>query len=488
MAAALLAAGALTALYLRVWGLGAIGLDATEAATAGEAGSLLGSGALAQLFPSARGEAQLFQLVLGGLFAVFGAHDIVARLLVAAIGVVTALATYAVARSMWGAREATLAALLLALMPYHVIASRAVGPEVLAALWVTLSLAAVARFASTERGPWVTVGAVCLGLALLTDASSIAYVPVFFLFVSHRRWTSISRGTLVGAFAIVGSFGFVLPLAYGLSGQGPLWAGSIVRALLGSGRPWYLQLGEVVPAFGLTVLLGAVGTAVLARRRRTWREVLLGLWIVVPSALLLAWPDRTFADLAGIAPPLAVLAARALAELPRLVGRELAPTTEMAVSAVGLGVLAISTAILLGMAPNIAGSAHVPGIIGGRDTARWIGEHVPPGAALLTTDRAFAGVLEFYAQRETLGLTSSAPLATSDDRPNENPDLLIRQSALQYIVWDTYSAEAFPGEADRLLAYAERYNAREIYRFEGERLTAGERTTFPITIVYEVRP
>lgn len=240
--------------------------------------------------------------------------------------------------------------------------------------------------------------------------------------------------------------------------------------------------------FGLTVLLGMIGAALLARRRRTWREVLLALWVLLPFVLLLAWPERSFADLAGIAAPLAILAARTIAQLPRLVGKVLSPLAEVGASAVGLGVLAVSTAVLLGMAPDVPGSAHVPGIIGGRDTARWIGEHVPPGAVLLTTDRAFSGVLAFYAHRETLGLTSDSSLATSDDRPNENPDLLIRQSAIQYIVWDTYSAEAFPAEADRLLAYADRYNAREIYRFEGERLTSGERTTFPITIVYEVRP
>ena len=47
--------------------------------------------------------------------------------------------------------------------------------------------------------------------------------------------------------------------------------------------------------------------------------------------------------------------------------------------------------------------------------------------------------------------------------PILNPDQALRTGDIQYVVWDTFSASRAPGFSDRLLGYAERYDARAVH-------------------------
>ncbi len=487
--AGLLVAGTVLAFALRFWGLTAVGLDSREASAAGEAASLVGLSAFTDLFPSARGDGQFFDLVLGAALGLFGATDLTARVVVAVLGVLTVGATYLAARNLYGTREAVVASLLLGFMPYHLLVSRLVSSDVLAGLLLTLALATTAYFARTERAQWIPVAAALLGLAVATEVSVVVFVAPFFLVVAHARWKSVGRRTLVLSAMTFCLVALAQPLSYLFNGQGAVWGGAIASELIAGQGTWYVYFVEVVPALGASVLVGLLAAAVLARRQVSWSEALLGAWIVVPFVLLLIWPERAFARLAGIAPPLAILAARPLADLSTVLGRPLRQSSQLAAIAVACGVLAGSSVLALGIVPAVAGSGQLPGLIGARDSALWVDEHVPRGATLLTTDTSFAEVLEFYGRRQSLGLVGDPDAAFVPGRtPVANPDLLIRHSAIQYIVWEAYSAGSQPEASDRLLAYAERYNGREIYRFEGERDSDGVRSTFPITIVFEVRP
>jgi argonaute-like protein implicated in RNA metabolism and viral defense len=73
--------------------------------------------------------------------------------------------------------------------------------------------------------------------------------------------------------------------------------------------------------------------------------------------------------------------------------------------------------------------------------------------------------------------------------PLQNPDRLIRNNELQYVVWDSFSADRSPFFARAVRRFADRYNGRAVHT---ETVTVksadGRNVERPLITVYEVRP
>jgi hypothetical protein len=66
---------------------------------------------------------------------------------------------------------------------------------------------------------------------------------------------------------------------------------------------------------------------------------------------------------------------------------------------------------------------------------------------------------------------------------------LLRNSEVQYLVWDAFSASRSPFFSDRILRYADRYNGRIAHAESVTVTTAdGKKAEKPVIIIYEVRP
>ena len=102
-----------------------------------------------------------------------------------------------------------------------------------------------------------------------------------------------------------------------------------------------------------------------------------------------------------------------------------------------------------------------------------------------------ANLVQFYGQRKAYGLAVSPnPLHRNPVyEAMKNPDRLIRDNELQYVVWDAFSASRSPFFADKLLRYTDRYHGRVVH---AESVTIptpdGARARRPLSVVYEVRP
>jgi hypothetical protein len=109
----------------------------------------------------------------------------------------------------------------------------------------------------------------------------------------------------------------------------------------------------------------------------------------------------------------------------------------------------------------------------------------------MTIGPSMANLVQFYGRREAYGLSVSPnPLNRNPSyEPIPNPDQALRTGDIQYVVWDTFSASRAPGFSDRLLGYAERYDARAVHVETLPMATADGRTARkPAIVVYEVRP
>ena len=73
--------------------------------------------------------------------------------------------------------------------------------------------------------------------------------------------------------------------------------------------------------------------------------------------------------------------------------------------------------------------------------------HVPQGSTFMTIGPSMANIVQFYGHRKAYGLSVSPnPLNRNPSyEPLINPDRAIRDSELQYVVWDTFSAAPIRG-------------------------------------------
>ena len=81
--------------------------------------------------------------------------DLLGRLLVVAISMGTIVLVYKLGKTLYGRLPGALAALFLALMPYHVIVSRQVLLDGPMTFFATLTLYMLARFGKTQRAVWL---------------------------------------------------------------------------------------------------------------------------------------------------------------------------------------------------------------------------------------------------------------------------------------------------------------------------------------------
>jgi len=118
-----LALGFVAALFLRLWHLDQLGFNSDETVYGGQGASIANDALLTPYFPIFRAHPLLFQTIVSIPFAL-GGGDVWGRLLAAVAGLATIFLTYRTAFSLYGRRAGVVAAVLIALMPYHVLVSR----------------------------------------------------------------------------------------------------------------------------------------------------------------------------------------------------------------------------------------------------------------------------------------------------------------------------------------------------------------------------
>jgi hypothetical protein len=246
----------------------------------------------------------------------------------------------------------------------------------------------------------------------------------------------------------------------------------------------------VTEALGPLLVAAAVLGLWVLRRRGSWRETLLVSWVIVPALFFEVWPVKGFQYLLPIAPPLAILGARALSDglgYRRLLGVPAAWAAGLALAAT-LAVPAWDWIQPPRSGKFLAGSGGVPG---GREAGEWIRRKIPEGGHLLAVGPSMANILQFYGHRASSGLSVSPnPLHRNPVyKPVRNPDVQLREGNLQYLVWDSFSARRSPFFAGKIRRYAERYNGRVVH-IQSVPIAAadGRLVQKPVIVIYSVRP
>lgn len=481
---------------IRLWQINILGLNSDEAVYSGQAAAMAQIPYLKGFFPVFRAHPLLYQFLLALVFGRFGVNDLWPRLLGVAFGVATIFVVYLLGSLLYGRRAGTIAALLMAIMPYHVIVTRQGlldGPLVFCS---TLTLYLLARFVLTERPIWLYVTGVGLGLTFLAKETGIILLGAVYAFLALARHV---RVRILDVF--VSLFFMVLmispyALSIWLSGAGTTGQSYLIWQLFR--RPnhtWDFYLTAVPPAIGILVLLAALAGIMLLWRDRSWREAMLGWWIVVPLVFFELWPTKGYQYLLPIAPAVAILAARALALWSPAKERDGAGPSfsRRAVNQLIPALVVLSLAFTSWQAIQPATSttyvAGTGGIPGARETGNWISANTPKGAIILTIGPSMANILRFYGQRTAYGISISPnPLYRNPAyTPVLNPDLQIRNGDIQYLVWDSFSASRSSFFSDIILRLSNRFNGRVVHTESVPvRMPDGTSVEKPVIIIYEV--
>jgi len=488
--------------WLRMWQLGAVGFNTDEAVYVGQAAAIANDPALEPFFPLFRAHPLLYQFMLAAVFSVTGIEDVAARTASVGVGLVTVWLVYLVGKLLYGRPVGVIAALFMAVMPYHVVVTRQVLLDGPMTLFATLALYAIAKFASTQQPAWLYASGAAMGLTFLAKETGAVLLGAIYAVLAlspsiavRIRDLALSVGAFVGVIA-------AFPLALALAGAGSHSTAQQYLVWQLFRRPNHdgaFYLLTVPPAIGVFVLIAAVVGLWLTRREIDWRQRLLVAWIVVVVAFFQLWPVKGFQYLLPAAPAVAVLAALGVLKIARLLvrrrsswrnGGDAAVVAEAALAS--MLVVAVAGSLALSSWPMVQPSsspqllAGAGGVPGGRETGNWIRDNTPTGAQLMTIGPSMANIIAFYGHRRAYGLSVSPnPLRRNPSYdPVNNPDLRIRSNELQYVVWDSYSAARSPFFAAKIFDYVDRYHGREVYT---QTVPGTGGTPVPVIRVYEVR-
>ncbi len=473
----------LVGLVLRLVNLNAFGFNSDEAVYAGQAASLAGNPLFVNQFPIFRAHPLLLQTLMSPLFS-SGTPDLRGRVVVAFLGVATVAAVFLVGRELYGPKTAVLGALILAVMPYHVVVTRQVLLDGPAVLCVTLAFWMFIRFVRTERLEWLAASAATLGLAVITKETSAVLIGSFVLFLlvsPEVRRPGRAVALVVSVAAVVS---LIFPLALSLAGRSSTGQNYLTWQLARTSNHAGTFYLTVIPSAIGWAVVGAAAAALIFRINRTWRELMLVLWIAVPFVIFEVYPLKGYQYLLPIAPALAILAARGLAtfHLPDRWDRYTASIARPAAIAIVLASLVPGIWSVVFPAGDAAALAGQGGVPGGRPAGQWIGANLVPGTELMTIGPSMANILEYYGHRPAQGLSvSTDPLHRNPAyTPIYNPDHSVRDGQFTFLVWDAYSALRSPTTARRLEVLVSRYHGVVVHTEK----TDGQ----PVVIIYEVHP
>jgi len=474
--------GAILALaaVLRVWQLNHVGFNSDEAVYSGQAAAIAEDSELEDLFPVFRAHPLLFQtaLSLGWRLDLGVGFE---RFVAAATGVATVYLVYELGKLLYGSRTGLVAALLMALMPYHVVVTRQVLLDGPMTMFATLTLVLLARFVFSRRPAWLYASGAAMGLTFLSKETSIVLLCAVYAFLALTPELRVRLRDLAIALGVMAVVIAPFPLSLMMAGHTGTGESYLTWQLFR--RPnhdWLFYASTVPEALGPLVLAAAAAGLWLYRREASWRERLLVCWIAVPVVFFELWPVKGYQYLLPIAAPLAVLAGRALSRRHTLPAVAIVTATLLLATAARIDAPDDGTAL--------AGSGGLPA---GREAGEWIAANVPKGSTFMTVGPSMANLVQFYGHRRAYGLSVSPnPLNRNPSyEPLPNPDQALRDSRIEYVVWDTFSAGRSEKFARRLLRYAERYNGRVVHVEALPTSTAsGQRADRPAIVVYEVRP
>ncbi len=317
------------------------------------------------------------------------------RLAMVAFGLWSIWLTWRLGKALAGNRVGLVAAAVLAVNPVHIAYSQIVRSDMMAVCFMLLVMLAALRVARGGGRRDLVLGALWLGLAIVTKwpfaLSGLAMAGALALRVQRSEESAagaarrlIVFGVLAGLFGLLVSPFILLDypmLLRNLEGEAQL------HHLGATGGPplanawWYLS-GPILASLGLAgALAAAPGLVLLARRREALAIVLplMAVFFIVFCLQRLIWERWAL----PLTPALAIAAALGLVWIFEAIGRRLSSGARAGLAAV------LAFAVLQPQVGQALSAARVRTHDTRQMAAAWVRTHVPAGATILVEHFGF---------------------------------------------------------------------------------------------------
>lgn len=477
---------------VRLWDLNATGFNTDEAVYSGQSATLAGYEKFSNHFSIYRAHPLLLQSIISILFANFGVVDTIARIVPVVFGIATILIVYLLGKALFDPRGATIAALIVAVLPYHIIVSRQVLLDVPLSFFFTLTLFFLIRYIKTSGGSHLLflIGA-SSGLCVLSKE-----IGIFAIIATVTCLILTKRMTLKAILIILSSFLFAcipywLPILTSDHAQDAAysyWQWQTSRDPNLSEMFYINIIFESVMGYAFSVLFVlSVIYIIKSRRIKNPEIIILIVWIGVPLLLFQVIPVKGYHFIISIVPPLVLLGITILSDNWIKI-KNIRLQSCLIVAIVVLTIIAsgpILNQLFKNVPQPLAGSGGVPYV---REGAIWIGDNVPDNGTLLTVDTRTANIIKFYANNNAISLHSNKNPAYLQIVV---PDLYILNNQVRYIVSEPYIAESFPylkEEVEIINNLIVKYNGIPIHtEYETYYGKNGENLIKPELIIYALK-
>jgi 4-amino-4-deoxy-L-arabinose transferase-like glycosyltransferase len=516
----LVAAGLILALAatVRLLNLERFGFNSDEAVYSGQAAALAGHHDYALLFGVFRAHPLLVHFIVSLVYRITGVNDVAPRLVTVVFGVGMVAVGGAIGTVVRGRLIGLLTMLFIAISAYPVLVSRQMLLDGPMAFFFSLTLLFLALYVRRPRAVTLYAAACSAGLAFLAKETAILMVPALLVFFMLARDVPLKlRDFAVSALVYVLTIA-PFPLSLVLAGGSKVAQEFFIWQVLRRSNHDAVFYLSVIPSIGIPLVALALLGLVLALRRRKGLDVLIVSLTVVVVAFFELWPVKGFQYLIPLVTPVALLAADGLvwlsAGLAHALERyrlrnvsawsrlALVGTCAIVLGAGSIGVVATpATAIIATDSDQTTAASTAPaaygftagtgGLEASRPVGKWVRENTLTDAHFLTIGPSFANIIEFYGGRRAWALSVSPnPLHRNPTyQPVLNPDLDVRTNAIQYLVYDSYSASRTPYFNHRLMLLIHKYNGILVYAdYQPARLPNGGTVEIPVVLIYEVHP
>ncbi len=143
--------------------------------------------------------APLYYLIIALFYRLFGVTYLHGCIVTFIFGVLTVPATYLLANNIYGQREGLISALIISILPWHIVYCGIVLIDPVATFFITLSVIAFLRALKTEKWSDYLIFGFVMGLSFLTKIYSFMLFPIFFLSLIFHHFNLREKGKILAS-------------------------------------------------------------------------------------------------------------------------------------------------------------------------------------------------------------------------------------------------------------------------------------------------
>jgi 4-amino-4-deoxy-L-arabinose transferase-like glycosyltransferase len=474
--------------FLRLWDLSAVGFNNDEAIYSGQAATLAGFDEFQDHFSIFRAHPLLLQFILSILFSSFSISDTVARVVPAVFGVLIVILTYLIGRTLFDRNVAIFSAVVISLLPYHIIISRQVLLDVPLSFFTLLAFFFItSHMKSPKVSLWLYLIGASAGLSFLSKEIGIFTLVTSIVSLFLIRTFSFKNLTIIMISFILASSPYWIPIAtiqeaqnaflaywYWQTSREPNQPDTFYLKMLSQEALGYVLFALAIVAIAYSFIKKIINPVIL----------LLLLWIGIPLIVLHTLDVKGYHFLFSIVPFFVVLGISFF-------------STDLFKKVPKYGIVAISIIALIfafsgpplhflfQIPPiNLVGSGGEPY---SREAAIWIRDNIPSTATFLTLDTRTANVIKFYSNNDAFSLHANKNPAYEKI---DNSDFAVLSGKIDYLVLESHLAERLPylkQEAIEIHQLVQKFNGSIIHtEYKSQVDNKGENTLKPAVIIYSL--